>query len=971
MTTINRPPLVPRLHVDVSGPKGASGSNGSNGYDGGWGGGDGSDGHDAGPASPGRAAGDAVLDLSVFDGEGVRVRVEGQDAHGRPIQTEATLAPGGTVDVDAGGGAGGGGAEGGDGGDGGTGTQGHRAVRRMPAGNGGRGGDGGGAGRGSSGAGGGAGGAVRATVSEADTDALAALKDVRVDGGEGGAPGRNGRPGRGGAGGQGGAGDHWTESGPNNTTTSHYTPGGWDGPRGRDGRHASGTPQRGSDGPDGSFQIDVHGADGTTRTYDERYQMETRETSPVDGSGDGIFEPGEEGTLGVAFRNASRMPSPSKPLTVGLTGSEHVLTSPGSRVELPPSVPPGAQTPSQSLDFTLAPDSKTHAGEPLDIDTSFRTSARAERPGVELAESVHETPLRIRYPVQISAVDGDRTATLAEPARVSWKVKNVSTSALGDASECARMVTTGMTRSGGDADPSTLVFTGPDGKPVSLAEGIGMKLAHLPPGAEVELTGTVGFTANADPYTRVELNTLLNLGALDAPASERPIQSREFSVQLARKYAKDPDATVLLVVNDKTSKEEVAEWEALAARFGQKANVWNISLYGALSLTEAVEDVELGKDFSGKTMVLLNNDFNGPPDAAFPVDMVKESELLIASAKRRMSTYVVGGRLDMDAQLRPQDGEGKVFESRSAHQRAVRERSSGTDYLLGHDTVQVQVWGRPSREKLEKQADKVLGSTHAEHPERRFRLDADYQPPAAESFWDHFRPNPAGTVRLHRGADLTENAVAQMVRSDIQQPAFVSSKENRYAFVKSLTFHQKLESVRSFVLEGKKESEDGKILVAALLSDLAEEQQALRNTTWRGPVSRDELHYKLASMRSLAFFHAVRDHESPAYQEWRGWVIRLAASVSLMTDQAKTVVDEVVPFRRRNALDDVTDDIVKDMLSMAFGEGAKAASKSVRELKNQMKAAAPELTKEERLSMTPFLQPEFWTAAFQTDFDKV
>lgn len=963
---IKSSPVQPkRFEVDVRGRKGDDGRNGVDGSSG-ISGSDGSDGTDATEATRGTDAGDIDLQLKVQkqgDDYQLEAKVKTDGALQSASQAGEFLPAGSDIYLYAQGGQGGDGADGGDGGDGGRGRDGSDATRYSRGEDGQRGGDGGDAGRGTSGADGGRGGRIRVRVGEADTDALAAVKEMNVEGGRGGTRGRHGTPGSGGSGGSGGSSYSWTEDDGKGGTRSESNSGGFSGSSGSSGSSATGYLEDGSTGARGRATIEVVGKDGV-REYDDRYRVQTSGTQLKDANADGVFEPGEGVKLDAQFQNSGPMATPEGPLSAKLSGDW--VQAPQSKA-LPTSIAPGGKATVSDLGFTLAKDDKVHGGEGLNAQTSVQSKVVAERVGATLDESLKSTGFTVKYPVQISAITGDRTATRDEPAKVSWDVKNVSTKALGAGSESQRLVQSMLQLTGGDLAAEHLIFKGADGKPRPLAEGIGQAIANLPAGKSVKIEGTIEFAPTAPFYSQVQLTALLDVGALDAPAQAKSIQQREFSVQLARKYATDPDAGVLVVINNRTTKEEIAAWEKLAESLGTKANLWNISLYGGASLTQAVNDVELGPQFAKKTVVVLNNEYDPEAGVKSPIGHLGEKDLLLAAVKARTSTYVVGGSIDIQRQLFPEGvaGEGKTFATRKEHKEAVKQHQAGSDATLGADEVAIKVRGEATPEKLERAAQKVVNTLQKENPDRRYYVETSFKPEKDDSMLSWFKQHDAGSVTITRGADVSANVVLHQQASDVHSTSFVAGAQNTYALAKSLSLPLKLQAIDK--LSAKGGDPNLQVVFRAVLSDLAEEQQSLRDRAWNGEVSREEIASKLGDLQAVAAHFAGVDPSS----ERGKLVLDLIAEVAHMTEQAKTLWDKVLPMRRRTSLDKVSDDMLEDLTKKAFGEktpdGVKTALK---ERKEALKLRDAGLSDDARMRMTPYLQPQaLWSQAMTSDYD--
>jgi len=654
--------------------------------------------------------------------------------------------------------------------------------------------------------------------------------------------------------------------------------------------------------------------------------------------------------------------------TIGIQTSESIQTDARSTAELPRRIAPGQSHKVAGLRITAAENAKPARGERLSIKTSVEPEARVTRPKVGLAESHRSTPLEITYPIEISAPTGDRTATLEHPAAVSWKVTNISKKPLGSASTCNRLVNSFMKIVGGDISTDLITFTDDKGNTLPIAQGIGRQIATLGPGKSIEIKGTIGFVANAPPYSIVELDAALELGKLKDPAEAQAIQLRAYSVQLARKYAKDPDAQMLLVVNHRTSKEEIRAWEKLGTEMGTRVNVWNMSLYGGVSLTKAVQNAELGKDFAHKTVVFLNNDLDANGGHAEPIDQLADRDMLRAACENRTSTYIVGGRVDIDVRLKP-GAEGPVarHQNTGEFRKDVSHHSAAIDKEEGHDVVKLYARGAPSQEKLNKKAQEAVGVVHAEHPEQRTYFNGTFRPgPQDKSFFAFIKTHELGEVQIDRGLDVNQRAVTHIAQGDIHDINFVTSEKNRYGLYKALPFAQKLTVLDSLV--GKSNDKARAVMLKAILADLAEEQQALRQETWNGEVSKAEVTDHLWRLR------AVGTHFSGLKKGTARWdlVLDLGAEIEHMADQAKTFWDQVLPARRRATVDSASDDIVDKLVQNAVVKPEQSEARRVLTQRlNALKLRDKNLPEAQRLSMSHYIRPaQVWSNSLTSDYDR-
>ena len=100
--------------------------------------------------------------------------------------------------------------------------------------------------------------------------------------------------------------------------------------------------------------------------------------------------------------------------------------------------------------------------------------------------------------------------------------------------------------------------------------------------------------------------------------------------------------SVLLVTNHGTTAEEKDAWNTVAERFGQKINVWDISLNNALSLSEERQGGEnLLRDFHGKTIILTNGAFKTLHGQRHGDQLLSQMDLIRAAESHGIRILVV------------------------------------------------------------------------------------------------------------------------------------------------------------------------------------------------------------------------------------------------------------------------------------------------------------------------------------------
>lgn len=433
-------PLVPFIQIETNGEDGDHGclAPPSSGY--GINGTDGSDGSNAR---------DINLTLTVKD-QTIAAQWDNDSASMKLDNTAASIF------LRAIGGRGGRGGDGGRGGQGTKGAEGSDATRYSNATDGGRGSPGRPGGNGGDGGNGGKGGDIKIYTSPEDADLLMLLKNPENAGGAKGKGGARGKGGIGGLGGEGGASHTFTEFKTGSRTvyqgtrsagsisrvyTGHnsyletytypvpgYSSGGSTGPKGPDGDDGR-IGSDGKSGKNGSFQMIVGGI-----PYQGLYDLAITVSKVVDlsqGNPSDIYEPGEQVHLMVSAFNTGGMPTPSQDIEISLRPASWVEPETFSLI-LSNSLPiEGSHTFSTPFSFRVK-NQYPVSEEPLNKQETLNYQALLRRvnksfPRVNQQKDV----LTVRYPVQLTPLQGKTSVGFNEHSVVGLFIQNVSSIIMG------------------------------------------------------------------------------------------------------------------------------------------------------------------------------------------------------------------------------------------------------------------------------------------------------------------------------------------------------------------------------------------------------------------------------------------------------------------------------------------------------------------------------------------------------------
>lgn len=931
----------PLATIDVSGRDGARGADGAHGASGSGSGSHGANGRDAGPAQPGEPAGAIRVTLAERDGvivlEGKRVDPRGAE-HG--VRQTIAVGERGFVELRAIGGAGGDGGHGGSGGDGATGRDGSDATRWSSGSDGGPGGDGGDGGNGTSGATGGRGGSIVVACSDADTPLLMLVReDIR--GGRGGAAGKNGAGGSGGAGGDGGDSYSWSETetyrdsnGHTQTrTTWHRNSGGSDGSRGSPGRSGSARLQAGADGAGGAFSIEVKIGE-RVETYPSRYDLRLEGFAHENANEDAVYEPGEiVRVFDLEVENVGGMPTPSSDeLALTLVPGGWVVPEPGELACVKSLAPGARHRVAGELRFRIRDFTPKEAGDPLEVEESILH--RAMLPSVSRAfedyqrgDAIDAGKFTIRFPARLSAVSSLRSLAAGEATRVRFTVVNQSRFALGATSEGKRVLRVRVVRDDGSELGDEHVGFVVDGTAVAPSAGHVFELPLLGAGESADLELSVEVRADAPEYRRFAARVVLELGRLDAPAEGKPIQLRGFDIRVARAF-QPTQADLLLVVNHRTTREEVEAWEALAKRLSFQTAIWDLSRERHLDLEAPVASgASLAELFANKAIAILDNAIEGPDGELRPHELVCTYQALRAAhagidlvffgkGPALGRVLVPAGDSKVALAEAPAQSDAELVEIARIEQRAA---------MAVHRRYWLRFWARPDERWLAGRANALAERVASAIPSQRHLVVQRFAPKLVSSFlW--IKKWHVGTLETLRTLDTASGGIVHVALEDESLPRYPLTPDAVSALLLVFGFEENLE--RFAWVARSMDVDEGTLdrMVDVMLLDLANELAAVAAPGWRDGASSADLLAALPRLRALANAQLSFELDSIA----GGALLRLAGRLRFFAEAQVGTFEKLPPvrwFRRTPALRALVDEHLDKLLVATFSEGALEAAR--------------------------------------------
>ena len=738
-----------------------------------------------------------------------------------------------SIDLKACGGNGGKGGKGGNGANGCPGENGKNATRFSSGTNGEDGGDGGDGGNGGRGGNGGNGGNITLRVSPDDADLLMLTNTPDIQGGKGGVGGNGGNGGNGGPGGKGGSSKSWT-TGSGDSQVSHYKSGGWSGRDGWGGRRGE-KARDGANGSPGSYCIEM----GTER-FKDRYNMSVLSCNMEDDNGDGIFEPGEQVSVGVALKNNGGMKLPTAQGTrVSIVNNSCLSFESASTIYLPRGLGAGKRySPAEKLRFCIAKRHEPVVGEPLGIDTKVKFRVTVER--VERHFSQVEAQFRsfkVQYPAKLRRVRQVDTISRDEEALFSVRADNISNAALGSGSDGKR-VTTLKLRVQPNETASGVCFFSKEGENTPGECGLTESVTYLTPGTGTTLSGSLKFIDPAlPPYSRVKLCASLELGILAEPDNEqhaKPVQLREFEVQLADLYEQQ-QADFLLITNGNTLLDEITCWHSLSDALGLKFSVWNSSLYNGVSFVEhkfapgtghplgkpantgagqpccsRADQHSLIDHFQNKTAVFLN--YPGPSGKTATSTMPSMELNNCTGYPNNLKCFFIGNTLPCNLGGMELNDDLYYPNPEQLETKIAKEKRLVNRYLL---------FSNAKKRRLEKAAQKLARKFGKKHPGTRVCVVYNYMNEQQPSSYWACKKRLVGTMQVCPSFVTSNYIYRHMLPGTENQLDSVAAGDNVFGLLKSLTMAKKIDLVINKIENYTREHKV--FLRSAILDDLVNE----------------------------------------------------------------------------------------------------------------------------------------------------
>ncbi|CAG8653851.1 5883_t:CDS:2, partial [Paraglomus occultum] len=281
----------------------------------------------------------------------------------------------------------------------------------------------------------------------------------------------------------------------------------------------------------------------------------------------------------------------------------------------------------QPLSFFLRKHKVDQPGPPLRATdllrlTATMTGLRKTFPAFDIEGRV----INIQYPIEFTHISHLNSMVVGQTAKVKWGVQNTSNVDFGALAPNGRRIRVRLEKKAGEVSRSALKFglkTEQQGvatvPPVqTLEREYIFEIPLLRAGQTLQLEASLELS-EAEIFEYAEFWIYLELGQITAPSLPNVVHIQSFNVRVSTIYRGFPAGfypDVLLVTNHKTARDEYMAWaDLLKQQLGLRFFVWDISQMGHFGFTRPIptlfssEPTTLMKDLAGKTMIILDNEF--------------------------------------------------------------------------------------------------------------------------------------------------------------------------------------------------------------------------------------------------------------------------------------------------------------------------------------------------------------------------
>ncbi|KAL8792433.1 MAG: hypothetical protein Q9195_004966 [Heterodermia aff. obscurata] len=366
----------------------------------------------------------------------------------------------------------------------------------------------------------------------------------------------------------------------------------------------------------GTFHVRNHGR--PDQEYTSLYQLELLDFDVEDENGDGIFEPGEHLFIRrIRIQNTGGMPSPKRPITVSVIGSEWFLPVSGNEglAIIPSSIMPGDSKTLEGFIKGLirpfngpqSPGQQFFRSEPVSVQATLPWLNRT-LPHFEYFRWVD-----VQFLIELRSFHILPAMAQGSVNHFSYEVLNKGSRALGASSGSGRHVETLVTL---PPECGSLLST------VDTWESqADYPIAILPAEQAAKKNQTLQVAIASRNYHSITIHVSLYLSLPNnrVAANESPeiqmnlIQHHKLQVQVSSHHVYNAGSSFLLITNSKITRDRVHNIRTLITEeLNMQMDEWNVSLYGGLQYrpdSPEATPAYVMQSYRGRTIIFMGNQF--------------------------------------------------------------------------------------------------------------------------------------------------------------------------------------------------------------------------------------------------------------------------------------------------------------------------------------------------------------------------
>ena len=397
----------------------------------------------------------------------------------------------------------------------------------------------------------------------------------------------------------------------------------------------------------------------------------------------------------------------------------------------------------------------------------------------------------------------------------------------------------------------------------------------------------------------------------------------------------------------------------------------------------------LYEDWKDKTLVVLNNDFDSAAGKTRAAEQFAAQQLLKACADRDIGVLISGNSGDGgstilgDALIPTHDVDystiqrfGNISEFGGAlkeFKKFVRSEGEQGRNPFPSDVSNVfsqieynkwRFWGEPKKEHLELQAAKLSKKIDQMFPEQRWVVVSRFSPEdAGKGFLGMGRNWKLGKLEVRRTLDTASGTIAalHMSNEQVHNPEVIKSRlvktalflsvkfENELEILSHILNHDRLPGEDRSVTNSPKALETAEVITESVMTDLFNEQAAMRNAVFRGGLSKQDILVRMPKMRKLVKMMSKTNIDTEFGKQI---AVELVARINHMTRSQVSWYEHLVSMGRSKRVRQAALSLSSELVKGFFGEMPGWFSKSdyLSEAENRSDADARIINREKELT---------------------